>query len=325
MSTYRTEMTFSPSKARITLSDSILTLGSCFSDAIGLQLVANKLATMTNPFGVVYNPHSIHKVIHYAINPRPVSDSTFVERDRIFFNYDFHSQLSSQNLDQLKDELEKKISATHTFLRRANWLVITYGTAWVFELTQTKQIVANCQKMPSSLFTKSLMTQKQILESFEKLFHDLKSLNPGLQIILTVSPVRHLKDTLELNSVSKSVLRVACHTITQQHQDVHYFPSYEIMLDDLRDYRFYKADMIHPSDVAEAYIWQKFGEKYFDNNMKSFVSKWAEIKLALSHKSFHPTSASHQKFLLETIRKLEELKELVNVDEEVAMLKKQLT
>ncbi len=325
MSTYRTEMTFSPGKACIALSDRILTIGSCFSDAIGLRLVANKLTTMTNPFGVIYNPHSIHKVIQYALGKQPVSDSTFIERDGIFLNYDFHSQFSSLNLAQLKEELKNHFTTTHAFLPRANWLIITYGTAWVFELNQTKEIVANCHKMHSSAFTKSLMTQKKILESFDNLYHELKSLNPDLQIILTVSPVRHLKDTLELNSVSKSVLRVACHTLTQQYHDVHYFPSYEIMLDDLRDYRFYKADMIHPSDVAEEYICQKFGERYFDDNLKSFLTRWTQIKLALSHKPFHPASASHQKFLLETIKKLEELKEQVNVDEEVAVLKKQLT
>ena len=130
--------------------------------------------------------------------------------------------------------------------------------------------------MPQSLFTKFLLTQKRILDSFETMYVELKALNPGIRIILTVSPVRHIKDTLELNSVSKSVLRVACHTLSHQHSDVRYFPSYEILLDDLRDYRFYNSDMIHPSDVAEEYIWEKFADQYFDDELKQFISKWKE-------------------------------------------------
>jgi hypothetical protein len=148
-----------------------------------------------------------------------------------------------------------------------------------------------------------------------------KAFNPEIKVILTVSPVRHLKDTLELNSVSKSVLRLACHTLSQQHADVAYFPSYEIMMDDLRDYRFYKADMIHPSDVAEEYIWQKFIDGYFDDDTKLFLSKWKEITLALKHRPFNRESASHQKFIAETIKRLEELKFLVDVDKEIALLK----
>jgi hypothetical protein len=162
------------------------------------------------------------------------------------------------------------------------------------------------------------------LDSFDPMYRGLKSINPNINILLTVSPVRHIKDTLELNSVSKSVLRVACHTIAEQYGDVNYFPAYEIMMDDLRDYRFYKADMIHPSHVAEQYIWQKFAEKYFDEELTTFLEKWGEIQSALAHKPFHPISTAHQHFLKEMLKKLEELKGIVNVDEEVALLSKQL-
>jgi hypothetical protein len=209
-------------------------------------------------------------------------------------------------------------------VQKADWLIITYGTAWVYELLETKEVVANCHKMPQTLFAKSLMTQKKVLDSFETMYGLLKSFNPNIKIIVTVSPVRHLKDTLELNSVSKSVLRVACHTLTEQYHDVLYFPSYEIMMDDLRDYRFYKSDMIHPTKDAEEYIWEKFVERFFDDSLKSFLKKWGEIRTALAHKPFHPTSSSHQKFLHQTLKKLLELKALVNVDQEVAMLEEQL-
>ena len=324
MDSFRTSFQIKPSPKRISLSDRILTIGSCFSDAIGSQFARNKINCQANPFGVLYNPASIHKVVQYAIANQSVPEDTFMHRDDVFFNYDFHSEFSSMNLSHLQEQLKTIIAKTHSFLQGTHWLIITYGTAWVYELNETKGVVANCHKMPQSMFTKTLMTQKKVLDSFDSMHQALKSVNPDLNILLTVSPVRHTKDTLELNSVSKSVLRVACHTITEQYRDVYYFPAYEIMMDDLRDYRFYKADMIHPSSVAEQYIWQKFAERYFDEELTTFLRKWGEIQSALAHKPFHPLSAAHQHFVKEMLKKLEELKGVVNVDEEAALLRKQL-
>jgi hypothetical protein len=324
MQSFRTELVLPSSTTRISLSDSILTLGSCFSDAMGAQFFSNKIAVKINPFGTVYNPHSIHKVIQYAIANQPISENSFLKRGDIFLNYDFHSEFASPAFSDLKKDLERIISDTHHFLRKSDWLIITYGTAWIYELCETREVVANCHKMPQNLFAKSLMTQKKVLDSFEALYHLLKTFNSNIKIILTVSPVRHLKDTLELNSVSKSILRVACHTLKKQYPDVHYFPSYEIMMDDLRDYRFYKSDMIHPSEDAERYIWEKFTECFFDEKLKSFLKKWSEIKAALAHKPFHPESLAHQNFLQQTLKKLTELKALVNVDQEMATLEEQL-
>ncbi|HZI24957.1 MAG TPA: GSCFA domain-containing protein, partial [Chryseolinea sp.] len=228
------------------------------------------------------------------------------------------------NLSHLQDELKAIISNTHSFLQETNWLLITYGTAWVYERNETNMIVANCHKMPQSMFTKTLMTEKKVLDLFDSMYRQLKSINPDINILLTVSPVRHIKDTLELNSVSKSLLRVACHTLVHAYRDVYYFPAYEIMMDDLRDYRFYKDDMIHPTQVAEQYIWQKFAAQYFDEELTAFLGKWKEIQLALAHKPFHPASSAHQQFVKEMLKKLEELKSVVDVDEEVAFLRKQL-
>lgn len=145
-----------------------------------------------------------------------------------------------------------------------------------------------------------------------------------MKIILTVSPVRHLKDTLELNSVSKSVLRLACHQIAGQFDDVEYFPAYEIVMDDLRDYRFYKADMLHPTEEAEDYVWDKFMERYFSPALRDFIHRWQAILLAMRHKPFHPGSSAHQQFLRETLKRLEEFKSLVDVEEEILTLKQQI-
>lgn len=321
METFRTPLILSPSKGRMSLSDSILTIGSCFSDTIGAQLIANKFKVKINPFGTIYNPHSIHKVVRYAISNQPAPRDTYVQREDTFLNYDFNAAYAALDLDSLKGQTTSAITDTHTCLKNAKWLILTYGTAWVFERAETHEVVANCHKMPQSMFTKSLLTQKKVLDTFDVMYHELKAINPSIEIILTVSPVRHLKETLELNSVSKSILRVACHTMTEQHTDVHYFPAYEIVMDDLRDYRFYKADMIHPSSVAEEYIWEKFSDQYFDESVKIFLSRWKEIRAALNHKPFQPESKTHQQFLRQTIKRLEELKDVVNVDKEVATLR----
>jgi hypothetical protein len=325
MNDFRTSVSCASTNQFIGLKTPILTIGSCFADAIGSRLKTNKILTQPNPFGTIYNPHSIHKVLQYAIQNAVVPESTYVETSEVFLNYDFHSELNSHNKEELKAILLRNISNTHHFLKSAQCLIITYGTAWIYQRNDNGEIVANCHKMPGNLFSKSLLTHKKIIESFEALYKDLKSFNPSIQIILTVSPVRHLKDTLELNSVSKAVLRLACHALSSTYNDVHYFPAYEIMLDDLRDYRFYKADMIHPSEVAEDYIWQKFTACYADANFKKFIEDWKPIIATLSHRPFHHTTDAHQRFLKKTLDKLEAFKDQVDVDEEIQMIKSQQT
>jgi hypothetical protein len=321
MNHFRTVVSPVSSPQKMGISDRILTIGSCFADVIGTRLQLNRLKVLANPFGNLYNPHSIHNAIRYALyNERPAAH-TYLERDGVSFNYDFHSEVSDVNQHNLSGKLKEIIGAVHYHLATSRWIIITYGTAWVYERKETGEIVANCHKVSNTHFTKSLLSQQEITDSFGKLY---KELNPGIKIILTVSPVRHVRDTLELNSVSKAVLRAACHSAAGSFSDVSYFPSYEIMLDDLRDYRFYKADMIHPSDVAEDYIWEKFGETYFAQDIKTFLSKWTEIQQALNHRPFHPSSPAHQSFLRDTLKRLEALKDTVDVENEVALIKSQI-
>lgn len=325
MNPFRTVLNAGVSTHTISLSDKILTLGSCFADAIGSRLVRSKVQTLANPFGILYNPHSIHRLLQYTIFNEPVPEHTFLKHHDIYLNYDFHSELSALQKEVLQRNLRNMIGSTHHFLKDAQWLLITYGTAWVYERMDTGEVVANCHKQPANQFQKSLLTHEKIVQSFDTIYRALKEFNPDIRIILTVSPVRHIKDTLELNSVSKSILRVACHALQEAYTDVEYYPAYEVLLDDLRDYRFYKADMIHPTEQAEDYIWDQFAARYFDGKLKSFIDKWKPIQQALAHKAFHPASEAHQKFLNDTLKKLEELKSLVNVDKEIAFIKSQQT
>lgn len=324
MNEFRTVIESSAQKSFVGLHQSVFTIGSCFADGIGKHLYQSKINTLVNPFGTVYNPISIHKLLDYAVHRKPVSSQSFIQHNDIFLNYDFHSEFSAIVQNDLSERLEQVIQSSHQFIKNADVLIVTYGTSWVYERKDSGEIVANCHKIPAQNFTKFLLTPEKIITSFETVYHDLKKLNPSLKIILTVSPVRHTRDTLALNCVSKSILRFACHVLSSSLSDVDYFPAYEIMMDDLRDYRFFKADMIHPSDVAEEYIWQKFIDTYADDAFRKFLPEWNVVKAALSHRPFHPSSTAHQRFLKDILKKLEAIKSTVNVDVEINLIKDQI-
>src|SRR6478736_6101750 len=314
---FRTELNPKVAEHKISLYQPVVTIGSCFADNIGLKLSSNKFSVSANPFGTIYHPASIHKLILQSVYNQPPLEHTYLNSQGIALNYDFHSEFGAAGKNLLEAKIKDVIGHTHHFLKDAKYLLLTYGTSWVYERLDTAELVANCHKMPSAQFKKILLTQKKILESFDETFRALKAFNPGIKIILTVSPVRHLKDTLELNSVSKSILRLSCHTLSELYSDVDYFPAYEILLDDLRDYRFYTSDLLHPTPDAINYIWKKFVTTYLDLETKIFLDDWEEITKALAHKSFQPASQAHQKFLTETLKRLQELKSKVNVTEEI--------
>lgn len=325
MNAFRTIVKPRVSKHTFSLHDALLTAGSCFAEAIGSRLASHKVRTLANPFGVIYNPVALHKAIKYALFNEAVPELTFLERDGVHVSYDFHSSISAGDKNALRKLLLEITGATHHFIRDARAIILTYGTAWVYTRNDTGEIVANCHKVPASEFTKSLLSRKQIIASFDDLYNNLKAFNPSCRVIVTVSPVRHLRDTPEGNSVSKAILRSACDVIAQSYQDAGYYPAFEIMMDDLRDYRFYKRDMIHPTEEAEDYIWDHFAETYFDDETRAFFEEWKGIRSALSHRPFHPESPSHQLFLRDTLKKLEALSHRVNVAEEIAEIKGQLS
>ena len=324
MTDFRTIVSVGESGHKMTISDKIVTIGSCFADVIGQKLTENKVEAVANPFGNIYNPLSIHKVLEYATLNQLPEENTFLQRDGTFLNFNFHSELSAGSQESLTQRISGIIADTHNFLKEAQWLIITYGTAWIYSRNDNGIVVGNCHKVPGTSFSKSLLTNTQIEKSFGTLYTQLKHLNPSLRIILTVSPVRHVKDTLELNSVSKATLLTACFNIVKAFPDIQYFPAYEIMIDDLRDYRFYQADMLHPTPVAEEYIWKKFTASYFNQAMLDFVKQYHEIRLALNHKPFHPGTTAHCNFLRETLRKLTAVSTIVNVEREIGLINQQL-
>jgi len=317
---FRTELLLKASSANITLEDPIVTLGSCFSESIGQRFLDSKFQSLVNPFGTTYHPFSIHSLVQYGIDKKNPTEQNSIETNETFFNYDFHSCFHGSSAIDLQKEIKKTITSTNSFLRKCNVILLTYGTAFIYERKDTGEAVANCHKQPSYLFTKRLTSVEEITKSFAETIKLLLTFNPTVRIIVTVSPVRHLKDSIELNNISKSILRIACHQIVKTHSIVDYFPAFEIMMDDLRDYRFYKADLIHPTEVAEEYIWNKFCTRYFSNSTMNILSKWNEIRKAIDHRPFQLSSVSHQKFLRETLIKLSELKPFMNVNNEIATI-----
>ncbi len=325
MDVFRTELIPTPSDVKITLNTPLLTIGSCFSEFIGNKLNENKFQVLANPFGTVYNPISIHGLLDMTIKKRYPDSHSYLQHKETHFNYHFHSKFFSASQDPLARQIEESINVSHGFIRKTKVLILTYGTSFVFERSDTKEIVSNCHKMPSSKFNKRLLSVEEIVSSYQELHEQIKKNLAVEKIVLTVSPVRHIKDSLELNNVSKSVLRIACQKLVTLFSDVEYFPSFEIMMDDLRDYRFYKADMIHPTDSAEDYIWEKFSNAYFDVPALLFLKSWGEIRKALSHKAFYPEGHSHQAFLHQTLSKLEEIGSLVSVEEEIKQIRSRIS
>ncbi len=324
MNSFRTELSPTPEKSKIDHPSRILTIGSCFSDSIGNKLKENKFETLVNPFGTVYNPVSIHELLTHACVQTYPPKNTHVYHQGLYFNYQFHSKFFAEQEAELTRKIRVAIDGCHQFIKDSRVLIITYGTAFVYQRIDTHEIVANCHKMPGSEFKKRLLGIEEIVSSFGSMNKIIKDNLSIEKIILTVSPVRHLKDSLELNSLSKSALRVACQKIVDQFPMTEYFPSYEIMMDDLRDYRFYKADMIHPTELAEDYIWKKFSLTYFSKSTVELLKLWDGIKKAISHRPLQATSSSHKAFIEETIVRLEELREQIDIEEELSQLKSQL-
>lgn len=319
---FRTEIEQVKGKFQIDLSDNLLFMGSCFADRIGAKFRDCKFSTKVNPFGVIFNPLSIFKLLNITLSKLYPKESAFIKNQDVYYNFDFHSDLSSLNKQELNNTLIENINALNSYLPTVNYLILTFGTAIVYQRNDNGDIVANCHKSSANLFTKKMITQDDIVTSFKTIFTLLKSFNPSIKVILTVSPVRHIKDNLEMNSISKAILRVACHQIEGDFTgDVTYFPSYEIMTDDLRDYRFYGKDMVHPSPVAEDYIWNAFRVRMVSDTTNKFISDWEQISKSLAHRPFHPESQGHQDFLKKLLMKLLAYEQLVDVEKEIANVK----
>lgn len=281
----------------IDYNSKIVSFGSCFAENMGDKLLYYKFQTQVNPFGIIFNPFSIEKLIE-----RVVLQRYFTKDDIFFFNerwhcYEVHSELSDTDVEVVLSKLNRILSDTQKQLQQATHIIITYGTSWVYRHIETNAIVANCHKVPQKQFSKELLSIDSIQKSIQNTVSLIATLNPKCNFIFTVSPVRHLKDGFVENQVSKAHLIAAIYATTNtKQQTLNYFPSYEIMMDELRDYRFYADDMIHPSPMAIDYIWERFAATQIDASAITTMELVQTIQKGLAHRPFNPNSKSHQKF-----------------------------
>ena len=295
---FRTEVEIPNSKIKIGVEDRVFSIGSCFSTEMTNLLKAGQIQTLNNPFGTLFNPFSINNAVN-----RIHGAGFYAEEDLVSFNeevisLDHHSSFNSQFAHQTLEKINAQIENGNQFLQKTNWIIITYGTSFIYEFLPKKKLVANCHKIPAKYFEKRLLTHLELTDSIYETVENLKDIaKENVQILFTVSPVRHTKDGMVENNLSKSKLITAIHEILPQFENCHYLPVYEILMDDLRDYRFYKEDLIHPNNQAINYIWEKFGNAFFSNETMDFIEENLKIGKSLSHQSFDEKNQKHQEFL----------------------------
>ncbi|ROH97737.1 GSCFA domain-containing protein [Chryseobacterium daecheongense] len=294
---FRTEVDIYESEYKIEIEDKIFSIGSCFASEMSDLFKQGQLQTVNNPFGTIFNPFSINNSI------QRLHDSEFyTEEDLITFNdeyisLDHHTDFDTRYIHQTLEKINAKIVEGNQFLQETNWVIITYGTSFIYEFIPKKKLVANCHKIPQKYFEKRLLTQQEITDSIYNTILNLKDIcRDDVQILFTVSPVRHTKDGMVENQLSKSKLITAIHEVISGLENCHYLPIYEMVMDDLRDYRFYKEDMIHPNSQAINYIFEKFGKAYFSEDTQDFIKENFKINKALEHKTEDPKDPKYIEF-----------------------------
>ena len=307
----------------ISHSSKVLSLGSCFAQTIGSKMQAAKFEVLVNPFGTLFHPFNLADLLKQAIPVAQLNLAGVVEREGVFVHYGSHSDVKGATVAELEANYTRQMLLLHHSLKKATHLVLTLGTAWIYQHKEFGR-VANCHKQPSALFEKKLSSLEELEKGLRPVLKLLTEQNPNLKIILTLSPVRHTKEGISENQLSKSLLRVHCAQLEQQLEAVTYFPAYEILVDELRDYRFYKSDLVHPSEEAENYIWEKWQQFSFSPETQQKVAEIQKIQLELAHCSFNPDSEAHRKFLQNLLGKLERMQEEFDFSEEIQDVKSRL-
>lgn len=287
----------------------LLLLGSCFAENIGRLLTENSFRCNVNPFGILYNPLSVAEALREIVEGR-----VYHEKDLFFFRDCWHSPMhhgvfSSASATDTVQAINSRLWQAHEQSKHADWLLLTWGTAFVYELRETGMLVSNCHKQPEALFSRRRLSIEEIVDRYKGVLNEVWEQNPKTKVLLTISPIRHVRDGMHANQLSKATLLLAAEQLQALFPErVYYFPSYEIVLDELRDYRYYADDMLHPSPLAVRYLWERFGETFFSDETKLIMEECENIRRALAHKPFHPECEEHKRFLGQIVLKIERLK-----------------
>ncbi len=312
--------------------DAIFLIGSCFSENIGAKLTTHLFKVFENPHGILFNPISVTQSLSDCMVNKQYVESDLFKLNEVWNSWHHHSRYSGITAAEAVEKINDSIKKGHAFLKVADHIVITLGSAWVYQLnnqsTHTEgQVVANNHKAPATWFDRKLMKPDDLVVLLKNTIQQLQQFNPHLNIIFTISPVRHLREGLIENNRSKAVLIQAVHDVIECSDKTAYFPSYEYVMDDLRDYRFYAEDLVHPNYAASNYVWEKLVETYFNEETQQIMKQVAELQIAMQHKPFFAGSLQHQEFLQNCIAKTERLLALypyLKLDDQLQSFKQQV-
>lgn len=300
-----THIDIAPFEKKIDHTCHIFSTGSCFAQNIAQKLLDSKFQVTASPTGILFNPESIARCIEIMDSNHNITEDELRCANEVWFSYDFHSSYSATDKHTALEQMQQAVNRGAAALKQTDVVIITFGTAWVYRLLENDKVVANCHKQPHSLFSRERQSVAEITERWSKL---LSSTLKEKQVIFTVSPIRHLSDGLEQNSLSKSTLRIAIAELTSRHANAHYFPSFEIMNDELRDYRFYADDMVHPTPLAIDYIWQRFAQVAIEKESLDIIERIKKISQAAMHRPLNPNSESHKEFCRRQLAEIEKFK-----------------
>jgi hypothetical protein len=286
-----------------------LCLGSCFVEHIGSYLTDHHFPVCFNPFGIVYQPAALAAVLERIVDGRPYEANELFCVQDVWRHFDFHSRYAHPDRAVALDIINQQLAAAHAFLRQAKVLILTLGTATTYTLVPEGRVVVNCHKQPGSRFERRRYSPAENVALLQAAIARVRSLQPELQIIFSLSPVRHLREGLPENQRSKASLLLTIDSLCTQLEDVHYFPSYEIMLDELRDYRYYDTDLSHPSPLAVRLICERFARAFFSEKTQQLCGQLAGLRAALAHRPFFPQTPAHQQFVMQQLQKLHALRE----------------
>ena len=312
---FRLDLEIKKISPRISHTHKILLIGSCFTENIGQKLELYKFTVLQNPNGILFNPVSVAEAITSYIDQVLISESSLFYYREGWHSWKHHSRFSGITQEIAVEQINQSAMNAHKFLKNADWLVITLGSAWIYTLTENApsakkgDVAANNHKAPAEWFNRRLMSAPEVFEILDGMMQKLKSANPYLHVIFTISPVRHIREGVVENNRSKAVLIQAVHQVVEKEENAYYFPAYELVIDDLRDYRFYAEDLVHPNYFATQYVWEKFVEACMDDNSRELMTELHDINLAYKHKAFNPGSTEHQKFLQTYLQKTKLLQE----------------
>jgi len=270
--------------------------GSCFVENIGKKLENGCFNVLVNPFGILFNPYSLAKSIENIIDNKPITADELIFHHGLYHSFSHHSCFAHPEQNVCVEQINRATAHAHQFLKEANLLIITLGTSWVYRHKHSGNIVASCHKIPQQEFEKELLSVEQITETLSAMMQRLSAFNKGIRIVLTISPVRHIKDGVVENQQSKSSLILSVKRLVERFAYCFYFPVYELFMDDLRDYRFYASDMLHPSETAIQYVWERFCETFFNQETQLVLNEVEKLYTASQHRPFHATSDEYQAF-----------------------------